>query len=187
MSGGLRVIGYSADPVILEQIQDTSVGFVVNTKAHWIALRRKGTSYEHIDSLDGGKTSPETLDQIKANAAAGRYRSIIKVEFVGSYINPVPEEAPIYPQASVPEAPPAPAPAIPTAASIIERIVGPSVEPIPGPVPPPSPRLVPDEGLTPEENEIGQRARDESAEIARKIVQGIPGGPVPSPRPRLIT
>jgi len=70
-----------------------------------------------------------------------------------------------------------------TATSMIENILGPSVEPvpIPGPVPPPSPRLAPDEGLTPEENDIGQRARDESAEIAHKVAQGIPGGPAPPP------
>uniref|UniRef100_A0A6C0AIS1 Uncharacterized protein n=1 Tax=viral metagenome TaxID=1070528 RepID=A0A6C0AIS1_9ZZZZ len=177
ISGGLRVIGYSADPVILEQIHDTTVGFIANTSvpsSHWIALRRNGGSYDHIDSLDGGETSPETLDQIKANAVSGKYRSLLKVEFVGSFINPVPEEAPV--------SAPAPAPiTIPTAESIVESITGPSVDPIPGPVPPPSPRLSPDEGLTPEENEIGQRARDESGEIAHKVAQGIPGGPAPAP------
>jgi len=185
MMGALRIIGYSATPLILEEIQDTSVGFIVNVGDHWIALRRNGSTYNHIDSLKEEEApTKETLTQIREKAQTGKYRSIIKVEFVGSFINPVPEEAPVVPSpapAPAPEPAPEPAPAPMTATSIFENILGPSVEPvpIPGPAPPPSPRLVPDEGLTPEENDIGQRARDESAEIAHKVAQGIPGGPVP--------
>jgi hypothetical protein len=184
MMGALRIIGYSATPVILEEIQDTSVGFIVNVGDHWVALRRNGDRYNHIDSLKEGDDTTETLAQIREKAQSGKYPSIIKVEFVGSFINPVPEEAPVVPSPS-PAPAPAPAPAPMTATSMIENILGPSVEPvpIPGPVPPPSPRLAPDEGLTPEENDIGQRARDESAEIAHRVIQGIPGGPVPVPAP----
>jgi hypothetical protein len=181
MMGALRIIGYSATPVILEEIQDTSVGFIANVGDHWVALRRNGAAYDVIDSLKEEEApTTQTLAQIREKARTGKYPSIIKVEFVGSFINPVPEEAPV-----VPAPAPAPAPAPMTATSMIESLLGPSVEPIPipGPVPPPSPRLVPDEGLTPEENDIGQRARDESAEIAHRIVQGIPGGPVPVPAP----
>ena len=182
MMGALRAIGYSATPLVLDEIADSNIGFIANVGDHWVALRRKGNAYDLIDSLKEDQTVSRTLDQIRESAQKGDYQSIIKVEFVGSFINPVPEEAPIVsPPASAPA--PAPAPAPISAASIIESIVGPSVDPIPGPAPPPSPRLVPDEGLTPEENDIGQRARDESAEIAHRVVQGIPGGPTPVPPP----
>lgn len=188
MMGALRIIGYSATPVILEEIQDTSVGFIANVGDHWVALRRNGDTYDLIDSLKEEEApTKDTLSQIREKAQTGKYRLIIKVEFVGSFINPVPEEAPVV--APTPAPAPAPAPSstgIPiTAESIMESIMGPSVEPIPipGPVPPSSPRLAPDEGLTPEENDIGQRARDESADAAHKAVQGIPGGPAPTPAP----
>ena len=180
MMGALRAIGYSATPLVLDEIADSNIGFIANVGDHWVALRRKGNAYDLIDSLKEDQTVSRTLDQIRESAQKGDYQSIIKVEFVGSFINPVPEEAPIV---SPPAPAPAPAPAPISAASIIESIVGPSVDPIPGPAPPPSPRLVPDEGLTPEENDIGQRARDESAEIAHRVVQGIPGGPTPVPPP----
>jgi hypothetical protein len=194
MMGALRIIGYSATPVILEEIQDTSIGFIANVGDHWVALRRNGDTYDLIDSLKEEEApTKEILSQIREKAQTGKYRSIIKVEFVGSFINPVPEEAPVVAPApaSAPAPAPTPAPApsstgIPiTAESIMESIMGPSVEPIPipGPVPPASPRLAPDEGLTPEENDIGQRARDESADAAHKAVQGIPGGPVSVPAP----
>lgn len=176
MMGALRAIGYSATPLVLDEITDSELGFIANVGDHWVALRRNGNAYDLIDSLkEGGDPVRRTLTQIRESAQNGGYPSIIKVEFVGSYINPVPEEAPIV------STPPAPS-LLPTATSIIESIVGPSAEPIPGPVPPPSPRLSPDEGLSPEENNIGQRARDESAEIAHRVItEGIPGGPAPAP------
>lgn len=156
MMGALRAIGYSATPIVLDEIVESDVGFIANVGDHWVSLRRKGDEYELIDSLKKeGEPVSRTLDQIRESAKKGDYRSLIKVEFVGSYISPVPEEAPVTPVLS----------------NIMETLIG--------TVSPPSPRLIPDEGLSPEENDIGQRARDESADLAHKVSMGIPGGPVP--------
>uniref|UniRef100_A0A6C0CIM0 ubiquitinyl hydrolase 1 n=1 Tax=viral metagenome TaxID=1070528 RepID=A0A6C0CIM0_9ZZZZ len=163
MMGALRVLGYSATPLILEEIQDTSVGFIANTGDHWVALRRNGDTYDLIDSLKEEKEeATETLAQIREKAQKGEYPSIIKVEFKGSFINPVPEEAPVATATDVVE-------------SVMESLVGPST--------PASTLLPANADLTPEENEIGQQARTDSAVVAHKVAQGIPGGPVPVPTP----
>lgn len=171
MMGALRIIGYSATPVILEEIQDTPIGFIANVGDHWISLRRNGDVYDIIDSLKEDEKGSDTLEQIREKARTETYRSILRVEFKGSFINPVPEEAPVFTSS------PAPVPApLPTAESIIESLVGPFITPT-------SSSLPVNPELTSEENEIGQQARNESAEVAHRVSLGIPGGPAPSPAP----
>ena len=92
--GALRVIGYSATPIILEEISDTPVGFIANKNGdHWVAIRREGDGYRLIDSLTKDAPSTVSLEDIKKLAVDATYASLMKVEYQGSFIAPVTEVA----------------------------------------------------------------------------------------------
>jgi hypothetical protein len=165
MIGGLRIIGYTATPVIIDDIIDSTIGFIVNTKKpkdHWVALRRAGNGYTLIDSLNDGTTQIATLEDIREAARKGDYRSVIKVEYTGQFIEPIMDSTPDTPAAS-PAPAPAPAPSsFPAAELPIER-------PIP-----------PTEGLDEEENKIGPAAANESRILARAVLANLSPPPQPT-------
>jgi hypothetical protein len=154
----LRIIGYTATPLILEEILDSSVGFIVNKNGdHWVAIRRTGADYTLIDSLEQSQPRAITLDNIKDLAKNGTYRSIMKVEYQGSFIQPVTESA-----TEVSKTAPTPTSILDTlAAAITPTPDVPTFEPVVIP-----PRQFPAEktdGLTPEEEEMVAQAETVTA------------------------